>query len=106
MNKLQIKFIRILMVTLGHDPNVTDADAEVWYRYNRFDIKEQVSKKDIDQMLINLGDAPVFEPKDSLCVGDKVTVDYKGNTVVGEIKTIGYQVKGAGNKYFSEEDFE
>ena len=41
-----------------------------------------------------------------LKVGDKVLADYKGDIKDGVIKTIGYQIDGFGNKYYSEEDIQ
>jgi len=100
------------MVSLGQNPDVSDDDAISWFNFNKFDITKGasvevlVSRNDMKEIFDILEDieTPTADSAEVFMEGDLVTVTTKDGIIEGTIKNIGYQIKGAGNKYYSKEE--
>lgn len=93
------------MAFTQQDPNVSDADALSFLKYNPFSVKdlqgaELVTAADVRAMVAALGST-------SIAIGDDVLVRKgKDTPVEGEVLKIRYVIKGFGNTHVDSEDVE
>ena len=113
MNKLDVKFAKLIMAMAQQDPVVSDADALGFVKYNSFIVKdlegnEIVTLQDVAAIIAKLREEPhVITPDVVLAginVGDSVKVLTDDAEVDGEVRSIKYQISGLGNKYYSEDE--
>jgi hypothetical protein len=97
---------KLIMALHKQDINVSDEDALAYFTYSKFDIKMLddkgnevvlISKEDIKEIMDALDNKST-----GLQIGDVVEVQYNHETVEGKIKSVAYQVEGAGVKHFKE----
>lgn len=105
--KLNVAYAKLIMGLVGQNPNVSDKDALAFLQYNPFDVKDAedkiiVAKETVREIAVVLS-GNVAEQK-GLQVGDEVEVMFNKELVVGPIKTVKYQVEGAGSKQYEEKD--
>ena len=102
MNKLNVKFAKLIIASIGENPDISDVDALAFVKLNLFTVKtlegkEIVSLKDMQDMLNTLGGST----SNVIEIGDAVHVKTEDAEVDGHVKEIKYIVSGLGNKHYN-----
>lgn len=122
--KLAGAYCKLILAGLGQPVDVADIDAITYVKMHRFAMRvkkedgtvvDAVTHEQMHEILKLIEDGPDPIEKEVIkevapieteviTVGDEVEVEYKEELHKGEVKAIGYQVTGLGNKFHNIND--
>lgn len=102
--KLNVAFAKLVMGLVRQNPDVSDEDALAFLQYNQFDVRNAVDEVVVTKEQIRDITKALAQPIAGLQIGDEVEVTFNKETVLGPIKSVKYQVEGAGSKQYEAKD--